>query len=116
MPLFSEAQLVIAIWLDYSQLAQRILLKYPIQRVKYFTSRVRDRANDTGVAQRQDTYIRALTVHSHVEVYLGQFKRRKRMLPLAKGYTSGNVEMVRVIQSEEKGSDVSLGAHLGPCA
>lgn len=99
-------------WLDYRKLAERLLRGHDIQTVKYFTSHVQDRADDPGLAQRRGAYISALTEHSKIEVYLGQFKQRERWLPQARGHRRGNIEMVRVIYTEEKRSDVSLGAHL----
>ena len=57
-------------------------------------------------------YLRALVAHAGVEVHYGQFARRRRPLPLADKLKAGIVEMVYVVQTEEKGSDVSLGAHL----
>ena len=80
--------------------------------MKYFTARVQDRPDDLGLAQRQDTYIRALEAHSGVEVHYGQFKRRRKARPLADKLDKGIVDIVVVIDTEEKGSDVSLGAHL----
>lgn len=99
-------------WLDYRELASRLLRGHQVGAVKYFTARVQDRRDDRGVTQRQGVYIRALREHSDVEVHFGQFKHRERKLPLVRGYRSGKIEMVRVVHTEEKGSDVSLGAHL----
>ena len=99
-------------WLDHRELAGRLLRGHHVGAVKYFTARVQDRPDDRGLAQRQDVYIRALKEHSEVEVHLGQFKHREKNLPLARGRRSGKIKMVRVVHTEEKGSDVSLGAHL----
>ncbi|MCQ3808694.1 MAG: hypothetical protein KTV16_15705 [Acidimicrobiia bacterium] len=93
-------------WLDYRELATGLLRGHQVGAVKYFTARVQDRRDDRGVAQRQGIYIRALREHSDVEVHFGQFKQRKRILPLVRGYRSGKIEMVRVLHTEEKGSDV----------
>jgi uncharacterized LabA/DUF88 family protein len=99
-------------WLDYRALARALLRGHQINSVKYFTARVQDRSDDSGLAQRQDDYLRALVAHAGVEVHYGQFARRRRPLPLADKLKAGMVEMVYVVQTEEKGSDVSLGAHL----
>ena len=99
-------------WLDYRELAVRLLRGHHVEAVKYFTARVQDRRDDRGLAQRQGVYIRALEEHSGVEVHLGQFKHREKNLPLVRGYRSGKIKMARVVHTEEKGSDVSLGAHL----
>ncbi|WP_419924909.1 NYN domain-containing protein [Candidatus Poriferisocius sp.] len=104
-------------WLDYRELAVRLLRGHHVEAVKYFTARVQDRRDDRGLAQRLGVYIRALEEHSGVEVHLGQFKHREKNLPLVRGYRSGKIKMARVVHTEEKGSDVSLGAHLvrGAC-
>ncbi len=99
-------------WLDYRALATALLRGHQIDAVKYFTARVKDRPDDLGLAQRQDDYIRALEAHSGVEVYYGQFKRRRKSRPLADKLKRGITEFAVVIDTEEKGSDVSLGAHL----
>lgn len=99
-------------WLDHRALASALLRGHQITQVKYFTARVQDRADDLGLAQRQDTYIRALQAHSDVEVHYGQFKQRRKTRPLADKLKKGVVKFVAVMDTEEKGSDVSLGAHL----
>lgn len=99
-------------WLDYRKLASRLLRGHHVGAVRYFTARVQDRPDDPGLAQRQDVYIRALKEHAGVEVHLGQFKHREKNLPLASEHRKGKIKMARVIHTEEKGSDVSLGAHL----
>lgn len=99
-------------WLDYRALATVLLRGHQIETVKYFTARVQDRPDDLGLAQRQDAYIRALEAHSEVEVHLGQFKRRRKARPLADKLERGITEFAVVMDTEEKGSDVSLGVHL----
>jgi len=99
-------------WLDYRKLASRLLRGHRIGAVKYFTARVQDRHDDRGLAQRQDVYIHALKEQAKVDIYFGQFKHREKTLPLAKPLQESKIEMARVVHTEEKGSDVSLGAHL----
>ena len=99
-------------WLDHRALASALLRGHQITQVKYFTARVQDRADDLGLSQRQDAYIRALQAHSDVGVHYGQFKQRQKTRPLADKLKKGVVDFVAVIDTEEKGSDVSLGAHL----
>ncbi len=99
-------------WLDYRALATGLLRGHQIDAIKVFTARVQDRPDDLGLAQRQDDYLRALKAHSGVEIHLGQFKRRRVARPLADKLAKGITEIVSVIDTEEKGSDVSLGSHL----
>lgn len=99
-------------WLDYRALAVLLLPNHQIDVIKYFTARVIDRPNDSGTAQRQDGYIRALEAHSGVEVHYGKFSSHIVKRPLAKEYEKGIIKIVRVVDTKEKGSDVSLGSHL----
>lgn len=95
-------------WIDHRALARVLLRGHHIDAIKYFTARVQSRPDDPGLSQRQNDYIRALVAHSEVEVHYGRFTRRKRWFPLAQDLT----RFVKVLYTEEKGSDVSLGAHL----
>lgn len=95
-------------WVDHAALAENLLRGHRIDKIKYFTARVQSRPDNPGLSQRQNDYIRAMVAHSRVEVHYGRFTRRKRFFPLAKDIT----QFVGVLYTEEKGSDVSLGAHL----
>lgn len=100
-------------WLDYRALAALLLPHHQIDTIKYFTARVNLRANDKGAPARQDTYIRALIAHADVEVHEGKFRTSKIRRPLAEetaGIKKGVA--VEVLDTREKGSDVSLGSHL----
>lgn len=96
-------------WIDHRALAKILLRGHRIDKVKYFTSRVQGRHDNPGLSQRQDDYIRALTAHSEVEVHFGQFKRRKKRLPLVKDLS----EFVQVVQFEEKQTSHSVPIWFG---
>ena len=79
-----------------------------IHQIKYFTALVNPRAKDRDQRTRQQTYLRALHTIPNLEVIFGHFLTHEVMMPLAppqKGY-------VKVIKTEEKGSDVNLALHL----
>jgi len=99
-------------WLDLERLAQRLLLKESIVTIKYFTARVSDRLEDPHQSQRQDVYLRALRSNPRIEIFEGHFKTRKKPVPLAKANPDGSRDTVMAMVTEEKGSDVALGAHL----
>lgn len=79
-----------------------------IHRIKYFTALVEARANDPDKPLRQKSYLRALQTIPNLEIIYGSFLSHEVMMPLAppaNGY-------VKVIKTEEKGSDVNLATHL----
>jgi len=78
-------------------------------KIKYFTARVESRENDPGKPQRQDFYLRALRAHCQdIEIIEGKFRTRRSSLPLVEPPH----RKVRVLRTEEKGSDVNLAVHL----
>ena len=94
-------------WLDLSRFCELMLPPNDVLAIKYFTARVEARGDDPGVANRQETYFRALRTLPRVEIILGRFLTNAVRLPRADG--RGFVEVLR---TEEKGSDVNLATHL----
>ena len=97
-------------WLDFRRLAESLLRGHQIGRVKYFTARVNDRPNDPYQSQRQDVFIRALETRG-VEPLFGFFQTRPKTVWVPprggrRGYD------LKALVTEEKGTDVTLGAHL----
>jgi len=96
-------------WLDLSAVVAALVPGTEVDRVKYFTARVKD-FDGTGAHQRQDVYLRALAAHGGVETHFGSFRvdkrRRKLVVPI------GPSRYADVWSPEEKGSDVNLGSHL----
>lgn len=96
-------------WLNPLRFAQSLLDPGDtIDRVRYFTARVSSRAGDPDAPRRQQTYLNALSTVSEISVHYGRFLARKKTRPLANDPHS----FVTVLDSEEKGSDVNLAAHL----
>jgi hypothetical protein len=97
-------------WLDFRRLSEGLLRGHQIGSVKYFTARVTDRPNDPYQSQRQDTFIRALQTRG-VEPYFGFFQTRPKTVWVpARGGKPGR--SIKAEVTEEKGTDVTLGAHL----
>lgn len=99
-------------WLNIHDLAVRQLPKNQIDKVRYFTARVSARPHDPTQPQRQETYFRALATISEIEIHFGHFLTHEVGMPDAVAWSLGQYQSVRVIKTEEKGSDVNLATHL----
>lgn len=93
-------------WLDLDALSRVLLPRDQINRIRYFTARVSDRPYNVGQAARQDIYLRALRTIGHVSIHEGQFQTKPKSMALA----SPPYRVVRVLKTEEKGSDVNLAS------
>lgn len=98
-------------WLDLDALCRKLLPHDSINRIRYFTARISARPGDPSGPTRQNTYLRALATIPHVTIHYGHYLRSKRSMPLAKPPPVGP-ETVKVIKTEEKGSDVNLATYL----
>ncbi|MFH1436201.1 MAG: NYN domain-containing protein [Pseudomonadota bacterium] len=95
-------------WLDISAMCRLLLPNDKINKIKYFTALVHPRPHDPDQLTRQQTHLRALRTIPNLTIIKGSFLSHEVMMPLAppkKGY-------VKVIKTEEKGSDVNLATHL----
>jgi len=95
-------------WLDVAKMCRLLLPKDNIQRIKYFTAKVKPRPNDLSQPIRQATFWRALRTIPNLEIVEGSFLSHEVVMPrspIGSGY-------VRVVKTEEKGSDVNLATHL----
>jgi len=98
-------------WVNLASLFQLLLPKNTIQKIKYFTALVSARPNDLSQPERQQLYLRALATLPQVSVHLGHFLVHEVTMPRV--VTPGQPQQyVRVIKTEEKGSDVNLATHL----
>lgn len=98
-------------WLDFDKLCRLVLKGHNINRIRYFTARVQPRPGDPQQAQRQQVYIRALQTIPNLSVHYGHFLSNPKWMPLANPPLAGP-RTVKVINTEEKGSDVNLATHL----
>ena len=98
-------------WLDLKKLCQRILAKnHKIEKIKYFTAIVSGKT-DPQKPLRQQTYIRALEKYiPEIVVYYGHFLTHSAWAVLADPLKEKR--KVKILKTEEKGSDVNLAVHL----
>ncbi len=98
-------------WLDLHRLCALRLPNHQIDRIKYFTARVEMRPNDPDRPAKQDSYLRALRTLPNLEIHYGHFLSHVVTMPLAQP-VPGLPPLVKVIRTDEKGSDVNLASHL----
>lgn len=99
-------------WLDVHKLVATLLPRNKIDKVRYFTAQVSARPRDPNQPQRQQTYLRALATVPQIEVHFGHFLTHEVSMPDAAAWSTGRYRPVRVMKTEEKGSDVNLATHL----
>jgi len=95
-------------WLDLHQLCRLLLPNHQIVRIKYFTAIVSARPHDPDQPTRQQTFLRALQTRPDLEIIYGHFLAHEIFMPLA----DNPAQHVKVIKTEEKGSDGNIAAHL----
>ena len=98
-------------WLDPAALFGRVFPRNEINRIRYFTARVENRPPDFRQPERQAAYFRALQTIPNLSIHYGQYRTRPTHMPLAKPRALGP-RTVRVLKTEEKGSDVNLASYL----
>src|SRR5262249_21933251 len=98
-------------WLDLEKFCQLSFPNDQVNRIRYFTARVKARPNDPLQPVRQATYLRALETLACVSIHYGHYLQKLVMMPYATP-PPGGPSTVRVIKSEEKGSDVNLSTLL----
>ncbi len=99
-------------WLDLLALAHSLLKPTDtVEAVRYFTARVSARAGDPGAPGRQQVYLSALATLPQISVHFGSFLTKTKRRPLVNP-VRGLPKFVEVYDTEEKGSDVNLAAHL----
>lgn len=99
-------------WLNVHALCVALLPKNKIDLVRYFTAKVSARPNDPDQPMRQQTYFRALATVPQISIHLGHFLTHEVSMPDAQAWYSGRHKPMRVIKTEEKGSDVNLATYL----
>lgn len=98
-------------WVNLETLFQLLLPRNTIQDIKYFTALVSARPNDLNQPKRQQLYFRALATLPKVSVHLGHFLVHEVTMPMTVA-PGQPLRYVKVIKTEEKGSDVNLATHL----
>lgn len=98
-------------WLNLEQLCKLMLPKSRINEIKYFTALVSARPNDPDQPVRQQLYLRAIATIPKISIHLGHFLVHQVMMPIVVS-PGQQQQYVKVIKTEEKGSDVNLATHL----
>ena len=99
-------------WLNVYALISATLPKNKVDKLRYFTARVSARPHDPSQPQRQETYLRALATVPQIEMHFGHFLTHEVSMPDATAWKVGRYQAVRVMKTEEKGSDVNLATYL----
>lgn len=118
-------------WLDLNALVGLYFPKYQVDKIKYFSAVTKARLGDLNKPVRQQMYFRALRTNKNTEIILGSFlenealffipdktkngiqqKARVSILNMIKSLPLVGKNYLYVNKTEEKGSDVNLGAHL----
>jgi uncharacterized LabA/DUF88 family protein len=109
-------------WLNPLMLARNMLSDaHDVVRINYYTARVSARTYDPDAPARQATYLKALSSVPQIRIHEGNFLVTNTWMPLAEPpdarpkpyeWNEPTPEVVRVVKTEEKGSDVNLAAHL----
>ncbi len=102
-------------WLHLRNLLENIFPKdkNDIVEIKYFTALVKPRSTNPNQLLRQQVYIRALETISGFKVIYGSFLANPVKMPQVinqQPLTLGPT--IKVLKTEEKGSDVNLAVHL----
>lgn len=99
------------IWIDYQTLAENLLQDYEVKLVRLFTSRI-----NVPRPAIQDKYWFLLNRNSKkLFIEFGRLKTTVRIYPVHGQDNANGISrdsFVKVKKIEEKGSDVSLGAHM----
>lgn len=108
-------------WLNIAALADAVMPEdTTVEAVNYYAARVSGRVDPTAPA-RQHAYLRAIVTEPRVSVTYGNFYVSKkwaglvqppRFRPEADLPQGPTPDVAYVYKTEEKGSDVNLGAHL----
>jgi uncharacterized LabA/DUF88 family protein len=104
-------------WLDLNALCQILCKRASINRIRYFTALVDPYPSNPDNQARQLTYLRALSTIPHLSIQRGRFATNEKLRPLAIANAPRPtpvvpLQMVPIIEREEKGSDVNLASYL----
>ena len=100
-------------WLNLHAFCQATFPGDQINKIRYFTARVKARPNDPDQPVRQDTMIRALRTLPNLHVHEGSYIEKPVTLPVHPiPPPPARPTFATVVRSEEKGSDVNIATHL----
>lgn len=99
-------------WLNVDEMLQLVYPGLTIDHIRYFTARVKPSKSDSTKHDRQSLYLRALSTLPNVSLHFGRFTKHPAKFPTLKTAHWKRPKIVEVMKTEEKGSDVNLGAFL----
>lgn len=103
-------------WLDIKALSLKLLPTLQINRIRYFTARVKALPHDPQKPSRQDIYLRALRTIPNLSIHEGHFVGWPVLMPqypfAYPNQWSKQPQKVQVHRTDEKGSDVNLATYL----
>ena len=102
-------------WLNLLLLCQRLLPNRSIGKIRYFTARITPLPHNQQAPDRQRDYLRALRTIPNLEIHLGRFASNPQnwpAYPLRYPVAGEAPQMVRILRTEEKRSDVNLATLL----
>lgn len=100
-------------WLDVEKLIKNVYTptqKYGIEKINFYTARIVPHSRTDDAPKNQQIYFNALKVIPNLHIILGNFIAKPTKFP--KHPISMPPEIVEVLKTEEKGSDVNLASHI----
>ena len=98
-------------WLNPALLCSHLLQdKNHVEKIRYFSAEVKPRTDDPSCLNRQRTFFRALKTIPNLEIELGMFLESEKYMLLAD--PAANPRLVKVLKTEEKGSDVNIATRM----
>ena len=100
-------------WLNVEKMIKSIYTptqKYGINKINFYTARIVPHSTSDDAPKNQQFYINALKTIPNLQIILGNFIAKPTKLP--KHPISTPLEIVEVLKTEEKGSDVNLASHI----
>ena len=102
-------------WLNLAAMGQLLLPGQEINRIRYFTANILPYSRDPQMSDRQEIYFRALRTLPNLTIHYGRFSAHPitaPRYPLVYPDPAGPPEMVSILKTEEKRSDVNLATLL----
>ena len=100
-------------WLNLREFCRRSFPGDEVGRIRYFTARIQANPHDPDKHMRQGTYLRALQTLPSLTIHEGRYISKAVTMPLHPIPAPPTpATIVKVVKSEEKGSDVNLASYL----
>ena len=102
-------------WLNLLLLCQKLLPNREINRIRFFTALVTPLPHNPDTRNRQSAYLRALETIPGLTIHFGRFASHPQnwpAYPVTYPVSGEAPQMVRILRTEEKRSDVNLATLL----